>query len=136
MITHAYRSSGLLPDRPNGFGDGLTVGVGEIAGTAVGLSLGIFVAMSEPADGVEGVGIEVGLGVSVGTNERVDGVAGIVVGVEIGVADAASSGVGAAVAWITGEGTAVTVGVAGLAPPPHAPIIATRNMKTASFIAA
>ena len=89
---HPYRSSGLLPDRRNGFGDGLTVGVGEIAGTAVGLSLGVFVAMSEPVDGVAGVGIGVDLDVSVGTSERVDGAAGIVVGVEIGIADAASTG--------------------------------------------
>ena len=44
---HPYRSSGLLPDRRNGFGDGLAVGVDEIVGTAVGLDLGVFVAMSE-----------------------------------------------------------------------------------------
>ena len=92
MIMHPYRSSGLLPDRRNGFGDGLAVGVDEIVGTAVGLNLGVFVAMSEPVDRIEGVGIGVDLGVSVGANERVDGATGIVVGVEIGVADAASTG--------------------------------------------
>ena len=54
--------------------------------------MGVFVAMSEPVDRIEGVGIGVDLGVSVGTNERVDGATGIVVGVEIGVADAASTG--------------------------------------------
>ena len=92
MITHAYRSSGLLPDRRVGLGDGLTVDVGEITGTDVRLSLGVFVAMNEPVEGVTGVGLGVDLDVSVGTRERVDGVAGIVAGVEVGVADADASG--------------------------------------------
>jgi hypothetical protein len=47
---------------------------------------------------------------------------------------AATFGVDIAVAWITGEGAAVTFGVTGLASPPHAPIIATKNMKAASFM--
>ncbi len=48
--------------------------------------------------------------------------AGVAVGVEV------------AVAWVTGEGAAITVGVAGLASPPHAPIIATRNIEATSFM--
>ena len=40
------------------------------------------------------------------------------------------------VAPTSGVGATVTFGVTGLASPPHAPIIATRNMKAVSFIAA
>ena len=47
---------------------------------------------------------------------------------------AATFKVGAAVAWIASEGIALTLAVAGLDSPPHAPRIAIRTINTTSFM--
>tara|TARA_B100000809_G_C15090614_1_gene513072 strand:- start:782 stop:1171 length:390 start_codon:yes stop_codon:yes gene_type:complete len=104
-------------------GEGCAVGSGITAGR------GDAVGKGDEGCAVDSV-------VAVGRGDAIDG-GGVFTGMVIvtaAVTVAATSRVGATVDWIIEEGAAVTLGVAGLASPPHAPIIATRNMKAASFM--